>query len=130
MDFQPLSQREELIGKAIFNAVYKVHQAIGPGLLEKVYEVCLTHELQKSGLEVKRQVDIPIKYDGIVFQEGLRLDIMVEGLVIIELKAIDLMNPVYEAQLLSYLKMTKLRLGYLINFNTPLIRDGIQRFRL
>lgn len=130
MDFQPLSQREELIGKTIVNAAYKVHQAIGPGLLEKVYEVFLTHELQKSGLEVKRQVDIPIKYDGIVFQEGLRLDIMVEGLVIIELKAIDLMNPVYEAQLLSYLKMTKLRLGYLINFNTPLILDGIQRFRL
>jgi len=130
MDFKPLSEREELIGKAIVNAAYKVHQAIGPGLLEKVYEVCLTHELQKSGLEVKRQVEIPIKYDGIVFQEGLRLDMMVEGLVIIELKAIDLMNPVYEAQILSYLKMTKLRLGYLINFNVPLIRDGIQRFRL
>ena len=78
MDCQPLSQREELIGKTIVNAAYKVHQAIGPGLLEKVYEVCLTHELEKSGLEVKRQVDIPIKYDGIVFQEGLRLDMMVE----------------------------------------------------
>jgi GxxExxY protein len=90
----------------------------------------LSHELQKAGLKVKRQVDIPIKYDGLIFQEGLRLDILVEDLVIIELKAIDTMNPVFEAQILSYLKMTKLRLGYLINFNVPIIKEGIQRFRM
>jgi GxxExxY protein len=130
MDFQPLSQSEELIGKAIVNAAYKVHHALGPGLLERVYEVCLKHELQKNGHEVKLQTDIPINYDGITFMEGLRLDMLVDDLVIIELKAVDLMNPVYEAQILSYLKMTKLRLGYLINFNVPLIKDGIQRFRM
>ena len=130
MDFQPLSQKEELIGKAIVNAAYKVHHALGPGLLERVYEVCLKHELQKNGYEVKLQTDIPINYDGITFLEGLRLDMLVDNLVIIELKAVDLMNPVYEAQILSYLKMTKLRLGYLINFNVPLIREGIQRFRM
>ena len=130
MDFQPLSQREELIGKAIVNAAYKVHQALGPGLLERVYEVCLKHELQKDGYEVKLQTDIPINYDGITFMEGLRLDMLVDNLVIVELKAVDLMNPVYEAQIISYLKMTRLRLGYLINFNVPLIRDGIQRFRM
>jgi GxxExxY protein len=90
----------------------------------------LTHELLKIGLNVKRQVDIPIRYDGIIFQEGLRLDFLVEDLVIVELKAIDIMNPVYEAQILSYLKMTKLKLGYLINFNVPLIKDGIQCFRM
>ena len=130
MNFQPLSQREELIGKAIVNAAYKVHHALGPGLLERVYEVCLAHELHKNGFEVKRQTDIPINYDGITFIEGLRLDMLVDDLVIVELKAVDLMNPVYEAQILSYLKMTKLRLGYLINFNVPLIKDGIQRFRM
>ena len=130
MDFQPLSQREELIGKAIVNAAYKVHHALGPGLLERVYEVCLAHELQKNGFEVKRQTDIPINYDGITFMEGLRLDMLVDNLVIIELKAVDLMNPVYEAQIISYLKMTRLKLGYLINFNVPLIKEGIQRFRM
>jgi GxxExxY protein len=130
MDFQPLSQSEELIGKAIVNAAYKVHHALGPGLLERVYEVCLKHELQKNGHEVKLQTDIPINYDGITFMEGLRLDMLVDDLVIIELKAVDLMNPVYEAQIISYLKMTRLRLGYLINFNVSLIRDGIQRFRM
>lgn len=130
MDFQPLSQSEELIGKAIVNAAYKVHHALGPGLLERVYEVCLKHELQKNGHEVKLQTDIPINYDGITFMEGLRLDMLVDDLVIIELKAVDLMNPVYEAQIISYLKMTRLRLGYLINFNVPLIREGIQRFRM
>ncbi len=130
MNFYPLSEKEESIGKAIVNASYKVHHSLGPGLLEKIYEACLTHELQKIGLNVKRQVDIPIKYDGIIFQEGLRLDLLVEELVIIELKAIDIMNPVYEAQILSYLKMTKLKLGYLINFNVPIIKEGIQRFRM
>jgi GxxExxY protein len=130
MDYKPLSQREELIGKAIVNSAYKVHHALGPGLLERVYEVCLSHELQKNGFEVKRQTDIPINYDGIAFMEGLRLDMVIDDLVIIELKAVELMNPVYEAQIISYLKMTRLRLGYLINFNVPLIRDGIQRFRM
>jgi len=130
MNFQPLSQREELIGKTIVNAAYKVHHALEPGLLERVYEVCLKHELQKNGYEVKLQTDIPINYDGITFIEGLRLDMLVDNLVIIELKAVDLMNPVYEAQIISYLKMTRLRLGYLINFNVPLIKDGIQRFRM
>jgi GxxExxY protein len=130
MNFQPLSPKEELIGKAIVNAAYKVHLALGPGLLEKVYEVCLAHELQKSRFEVKRQIEIPINYDGITFSEGLRLDMLVDDLVIIELKAVDLMNPVFEAQILSYLRMTKLRLGYLINFNVPLIKEGRQRFRM
>jgi GxxExxY protein len=129
MTFRELSPLEEEIGKAIVNAAFKVHRELGPGLLEKVYEVCVAHDLRKAGYEVKRQIDIPICYDGIQFDEGLRLDLLVNGLVVVELKAIDLVNPVWEAQIISHLKLTNLKLGYLINFNVPLIRDGIKRFR-
>ena len=86
---------------------------------EKVYEVCFYHELTKRDLEYQRQVDIPIVYDGIVFDEGLRLDVLVEELIICELKVVDEMNPVWEAQLLSHLKLTGKRLGFLVNFNEP-----------
>lgn len=126
--YPQLSEEEERIGKAIVNSAYKVHSKLGPGLLEKVYEVCLQYELTKSGLIVQRQVDIPISYDDMVFEEGLRLDILVNNLVICELKAVDQVNPVWEAQILSHLKLTKRRLGYLINFNVPLIKSGIRRF--
>ena len=129
MNFRELSKLEEEIGKAIVNAAFKIHNELGPGLLEKVYEVCLAHELRKAGYDAKRQIDIPIVYDGIQFDEGLRLDLLVNNLVIAELKAIDLVNPVWEAQVISHLKLTNLNLGYLINFNVPLIKDGIRRFR-
>ena len=98
-------------------------------MLEKVYEVCVTHELRKAGYDVQRQIDIPICYDGIQFDDGLRLDLLVNGLVIAELKAKDLVNAVWEAQIISHLKLTNLKLGYLINFNVPLIKDGVKRFR-
>jgi GxxExxY protein len=123
-----LSEEEERIGKLIVNASFIVHKALGPGLLEKVYEVCLAHELRKSGLNVERQLDIPIVYDGITFEEGLRLDLLVEKKVVVELKAVDIVNPVWEAQIISHLLLTGMRLGYLINFNVPLIKDGIRRF--
>jgi GxxExxY protein len=129
MEFQPLSLHEEQIGKDIVHAAYKVHKALGPGLLEKIYEVCLAHELQKMGYHVLRQIDLPIIYDGITFNEGLRLDLLVDDLVIIELKAVELVNPLWEAQILSHLKLTSLRLGYLINFNVSVIKQGIKRFR-
>jgi GxxExxY protein len=128
MEFEKLTIQEEDIGKAIVSAAFKVHKALGPGLLEKVYEVCLVHELRKNDLLVARQLDIPIQYDGIKFDEGLRLDILVENKVIIEVKAVDLVNPVWQAQVLSYLKLTGLRLGYLVNFNVPLMKEGIKRF--
>jgi GxxExxY protein len=111
-------------------AAYAVHKHLGPGLLEKIYEACFCHELSKRGYHVERQLDLPISYDGIVFDEGLRLDVLVENLVICELKAVDQMNPVWQAQLLSYLKLTGKRLGFLMNFNVPLIKDGIRRFIL
>ncbi len=126
-EFKPLSEEEELIGKAIVQAAWEVHKALGPGLLEKVYEVCFCHVLRKKGFEVKRQLDVPITFDGLYFEEGLRLDVMVNDLVICELKAIENVNPVWVAQLLSHLTLTEKRLGYLINFNVPLIKNGIKR---
>ncbi|MCX6144402.1 MAG: GxxExxY protein [Ignavibacteriales bacterium] len=130
MEFKPLSGREEEIASAIVEAAYAVHKQLGPGLLERIYEVCLCHELSKRGYHVERQLDLPISYDGIAFDEGLRLDVLVENLVICELKAVDEMNPVWQAQLLSHLKLTGKRLGFLINFNVPLIKDGIRRLIL
>ena len=130
MEYFPLTKEEETIGKAIVNAAFKVHSELGPGLLEKVYEICMVHELTKRGFHVQRQVDIPVVYDGIMFNEGLRLDLLVNDLVIAELKAVETLNPVWQAQVISHLKMTRLKLGYLINFNVPLIKDGIKRYRV
>ena len=99
-------------------------------MLEKVYEVCFCHELSKRGLKYKRRVDISIVYDGMTFDEGLRLDVLVEEVIICDLKAVDQMNPVWEAQIISHLKLTGKRLGFLINFNVPLIKNGIKRIIL
>ncbi|MCK4694212.1 MAG: GxxExxY protein [Candidatus Cloacimonetes bacterium] len=130
MEYKPISEEVELIAKKIVDAAYTVHKILGPGLLEKVYEVCFCHEISKRELKSRRQVSIPIIYDEIKFDEGLRLDVLVEELIICELKAVDEMNPVWEAQLLSYLKLTGKRLGFIINFNVPLIKDGIKRIIL
>ncbi len=127
MEFSKLTEHEERIGKAVMNAALKVHKELGPGLLEKVYEVCLTHELKKEGFIVERQVEIPIQYDSIIFDEGLRLDILIDQKVVVEVKAVDQVNPVWQAQILSHLKLTGLHLGYLINFNVPLIKQGVKR---
>jgi GxxExxY protein len=127
MEFEKTSEREEVVATEIVDAAYTVHKALGPGLLEKIYEVCFCHELTKRDLSYQRQVDIPVEYDGITFDEGLRLDVIVEELIICEIKAVDKMNPVWEAQLLSYLKLTGKRIGFLINFNVPLIKNGIKR---
>jgi len=126
--YEPLGVEIEKIGKNIVDASYSVHKKLGPGLLEKVYEVCFCHELEKRGLKYQRQVDIPIVYDDLIFDEGLRLDVLVEDKVICELKALDIVNPVWEAQILSHLKITGNRLGYLINFNVVNIGSGISRF--
>jgi GxxExxY protein len=118
----------EYIGKVIVDSAYKVHKELGPGLLERVYEVCLAHEIEKAGLKVQRQLDIPILYDGIEFDEGFRLDLLVEEKVIVEIKAVDTVNPLWEAQIISHLRLMKRKLGFLINFNVPLIKKGIRRF--
>ena len=122
------NEKIELIAKIIVNSAFKVHKELGPGLLEKVYEACLVYEITKAGLEVKRQVEVPIIYDGVTLKEYLRLDIIVENSIIIEVKAVDIINPVWNAQIISHLKLTNNELGFLINFNVTLIKNGIKRF--
>ncbi len=127
MAYRQLSTEEERIATIIVDAAVTVHKALGPGLLENVYEVCLHHELGKRGLRCQRQVALPIVYDDITFEEALRLDLLVEDSIICELKATDEMHPVYMAQILSHLRLAKKRLGFLINFNVPLMKNGIRR---
>lgn len=128
--FQVLSEELEDIARKIVDLAFAVHKIFGPGLLEKVYELAFCHELRKRGLKVRRQVEIPIVYDGITFEEGLRLDVLVEEQIIREIKAVDETNPVWQDQVLSHLKLTDNRLGFLINFNVPLIKNGIKRIIL
>ncbi|HRW47294.1 MAG: GxxExxY protein [Caldilinea sp.] len=122
-----LTTEEERIGKLVVDSAYTVHRGLGPGLLEKVYELCFCHELAKRGLRFSRQTDVPIVYDGILFSEGLRLDVLVEDLVVCELKAVEVMQPLFLAQIMTQLKLTGKHLGFLINFEVPLIKDGIRR---
>lgn len=126
--FEKLSDKEEELGNIVIRSAFKVHKELGPGLLEKIYETCLCYELSKLNIPYRRQLDLPIRYDGKILDEGLKLDVLVDGLVICELKAKEEMNPLWQAQLISHLKLSNLRLGYLINFNVPLIKNGIKRF--
>jgi GxxExxY protein len=117
----------ERVATIIVDAAFKVHDRLGPGLLESLYQRILAYELTKRGLRVQREVVVPIIYDGVRFDDGLRLDLLVEDLVIVEVKAVEKHNPLHDAQLLTYLKLTNKRLGLLINFNVKLIKDGIKR---
>ena len=123
-----IDERTEEIAKIIVNSAFKVHKELGPGLLERVYEVCLAYEINKAGLSVQSQIDVPIVYDGVTLKEKLRLDLIVENTVIVEVKAVEIVNPVWQAQIISHLKLTNNQLGFLINFNVPLIKNGIKRF--
>lgn len=125
--FKPIPQRTEEIAKYVLDAAFKVHTALGPGLLESVYETCLAHELRGKGLKLEAQIALPIIYDGITVESGLRLDLFVEKCVIVEIKAVEFVNPIHNAQLLTYLKLASVRLGLLINFNVVHLRDGIVR---
>ena len=116
----------ELTDLIIGNAMV-VHSALGPGLLESVYETCLEYELVSSGLLVERQKQLPICYKGIRLDDGLRMDMVVNGIVVIELKCVDKLQPVHDAQLFTYLKLSGIRTGLLINFYTKLLKDGIKR---
>ncbi len=127
---EPIPGELNILGKQIVDAAYTVHKNLGPGLLEKIYEICFCYELEKRGVKYSRQVEIPVKYDNITFNEGLRLDVLVEESVICEIKALENVNPVWEAQILSQLKITGKRLGYLINFHVANIGQGIRRFVL
>jgi len=121
-----MEELNELSGK-IIGAAMKVHSALGPGLLESAYEACLIHELGKAGLEAKSQVPLPVFYDSIMIDLGYRLDLLVEDSVIIELKAVESISAIHEAQIISYLKLSGKKLGLLINFNVLHLRDGVTR---
>ena len=116
------------ISGAVVDAAMKVHSALGPGLLESAYAVCLTHELVKRGLKVNCEVPVLVVYDGVRLEAGYRLDMLVEDTVIVELKAVEALAPIHQAQLLSYLKLSGKPIGLLINFHTPHLKDGIKRF--
>ncbi|CAN5132746.1 GxxExxY protein [soil metagenome] len=120
----------EETGRQIVDSALKVHKALGPGLLESAYEHCLAYELVARGLVVARQVPLPITYDGLTLDAGYRLDLLVDNSVVVEVKAVDAMTRLYEAQVLTHLKLSKLRLGFLINFNVQVLRHGLTRMVL
>jgi len=118
---------ENEIGKLIVDAAVQIHRETGPGLLETVYEIILGHQLSRQGLDVKRQVSIPIEYRGLKFDEGFRADLIIENKVIVELKCVEKLNNAHRKQLLTYLRLTGMHLGYLLNFSESLMKRGIYR---
>jgi GxxExxY protein len=126
-EFEPLSLREQFLAAQIIKIAIKIHKALGPGLLESVYEKCFVIELMNRGIPFKTQKRVDIEYEGVKLADGLRIDILVDDLIIIELKAQDNYCTVWEAQLLSYMKLTGKRLGYILNFHVPLMKNGIKR---
>ena len=118
---------ENEISKLVFDCALKVHQNLGPGLLESAYEECLFYELSKTGLKIEKQKPLPLIYEDVKLEVGYRIDIMIENKFIIEIKAVDALNDVHLAQVLTYLKLSNCKLGMLINFNVTLIKNGIRR---
>jgi GxxExxY protein len=118
---------ENELSKIVFDCALKVHQSLGPGLLESAYEECLFYELKKSNLDVQKQKALPLVYEEVKLDVGYRIDIIVENKLIIEIKSVEALNEVHFAQLLTYLKLTDCKLGLLINFNVALIKNGIKR---
>ncbi len=122
--------KEEAAGKQIVDAALKVHRALGPGLLESAYQTCLTYELRKRGLQVECEAIQPVLYDGQKIDAGYRLDMLVDGCVIIENKVVEQVMPVHQAQLLTYMRLRNCSLGYLINWHVSVIKEGIRRMKL
>ncbi len=125
--YAPVPPNVEKVGKAVLDAAFKVHTALGPGLLESVYETCIAYELTQSGLSAPAQVALPVTYRDVKMDAGLRPDMTVEDCVIVEFKSVETMHPIFDAQLITYLKLTGIRLGFLINFNVVHLKDGIKR---
>ena len=129
--YLPLSEREIFLSKQVMDIAFALHKTLGPGLLERVYSKCFIYELEKRNLRFLKQQNVPIVYDGqLIMDGGLRLDLLIDNLIIVEFKAQENFHPVWEAQLLSYLKLAKKRLGYILNFHVPLMKDGIKRMIL
>jgi len=120
-------RRTEEVAAAIVDAAIKVHRVLGPGLLESAYEVCLAHELGLRGFELQQQLVLPVIYEGVTLDAGFRLDMVVEGRVVVELKSVDSLLPVHQAQLITYLKLSGISVGLLINFNVRMLREGLKR---
>lgn len=125
-----ISDAVEAVAREVVDSAFKVHRSLGPGLLESVYETCLHHELTKRGISCVRQVPVNIIYDDIEIEAGLRIDLLIDNSIIVELKAVEETKPLFEAQLLTYLKLSNKRLGFLINFNTVLFKQGLKRMVL
>lgn len=125
--FQALTIQQEGVAKMIVDIAFNIHKKLGPGLLESVYEKCFCYELEQRNIDYGRQLLVPICYNDLIIDDGLRLDLLIDSNIIVELKAQENYHPVWEAQLHSYLQLTGHRLGFLINFHVPLIKDGIKR---
>ena len=125
--FQPIPDELNALSKVVLDCAFKVHKALGPGLLETTYRLCLCHELKKAGLRVQSEVELPVKYDGVILESGYRIDVIVNEEIVLELKACEGLLAIHQAQLLSYLKHSGKRLGLLINFNSILLKEGIRR---
>ena len=128
--YASLSEKEEYLATQIVDIAIKIHKELGPGLLESVYAKCFYYELFNRKITFEKQKDVPIIYQTLIIDDGLRLDLLVEDLIIVEFKAQENYHPVWEAQILSYLKLTGKRLGFLINFHVPLMKEGIKRLIL
>jgi GxxExxY protein len=125
--FEPLPTELNQLSRLILDCAFTVHKSLGPGLLETTYRLCLTHEIRKRGVLVERELALPVVYDGLSLESGYRIDMLVGRLIIVEIKAVESIIAVHQAQLLSYLKHSGKRLGLLINFNSVLLKDGIRR---
>ena len=125
--FAPIPVETERIGKMVLDAAFKVHTVLGPGLLESVYKISMKHVLTAGGVLAETEVKLPITFEGVTLESGLKIDMLVEKCVIAELKSVESMKPVFEVQLMTYLRLSKVRLGFLINFNVPHLKDGIKR---
>jgi len=124
----PRIMTENEIGRIVVDSAIKVHKSLGPGLLESAYEACLVYEIQKTSLNVQRQAGLPLKYEDVILDVGYRVDILIEKKVVLELKAVEKLLPIHQAQILSYLKLSNCKLGFLMNFNVYRMKDGIRRF--
>jgi GxxExxY protein len=127
---EPISDPVERVGRVVVDAALAVHRTLGPGLLETVYETCLAEELRQRGLTAERQVGVPVAYGEVRMDIGFRIDLLVENCVVVEIKSIDALASIHTAQVLTYLRFASVRLGYLINFNTGLLKNGLRRIVL
>ncbi|HEY3798421.1 MAG TPA: GxxExxY protein [Caulobacteraceae bacterium] len=125
---ESLAQETERLASVVVDAGLTVHRELGPGLLESVYEQCLAYELAERGIRFQRQVPLPVAYKGVVLDAGYRLDIVVEDAIILEIKSVEAFSRLFEAQVLTYLRLSQVRLAFLMNFNVPLFKEGLRRY--